>query len=180
MNSIIIPFFVLAYLGKGQAFFGLIPHGAKWASAAIVGLLMAGLYGLEWFLPFGLLWWLFVAPDIGTGFASIHGDGNIWEKDISQKRDWCEWPLKQLDRLCSRIADVKLAGLAWMTGRQFIYLLPFTLLHLFLGGWAWLLSGSLLLGSLYYLGGWIVRVTQRGEAVFIAEVLTGLLIGGLL
>jgi len=172
--------FILAYRGKGTAFWGFIPHVHRYVSAFIIGMYVAGFSTIESGVLGALLWYLFIAPDIGTGYACITCDKRKWDIETATFREWWEYPLTLLDRGCRKIANVYLAATTWLTGRLFIYFLPFCALLVCNGASLWLLPGSLLFGLIYYLAGLWCKKIHIGEAIQISEYMLPLLIGVLI
>lgn len=170
---------ILAYRGKGGWFesWGIKSATQRHVLGAVIAAL--AVHGLGWHaLAAAPLWFLFTKPDIGTGFAAIHG-GEHFLQEINQQRHPLDFVCHAADEAAKWFIvkfgeDYYSAGVLWMTIRQ-LYVLPF----LIFAGVTWALPGCLLLGGIYWLGGALNRRFGL-DPVESAEVLTAVWLGVLM
>ncbi len=99
-----------------------ISHGLTALIAGVVGgAFCSSFYAI---IPLALLFFLGTKPDIGTGFAVVHGNPVTLTADLTQKRDWYN-PLVLADKVALKVLNKSgsayLAGYVWMLFRGLFF-----------------------------------------------------------
>ena len=149
----------ILYRAKGSGFWGKVNEKIWTRVYCVLGFtVVSSVYApLEWLPLYAVLWALWLIPDVGTGFASIHGNEALLRQNISErspikKRVYWLADAPTLWAL-NKGLPTKGAGVLWMTIRQSLILpIPF-LTYALTGDIITSMIGFLFMGVAYYVGG---------------------------